>query len=91
MKEEVLKINYPRFYLVATNKGIKIRCNQDHLLKTREKVLINSDIDYENIILLEDIPSIHDWHSERLQTDSGLEAQQPHRRGMMTCLPLRWR
>ena len=56
IKGDVLnKLKYPHSYLVEIDKGIKIRCNQCHLLKTSKKVLINPDVDYKDIILLERI------------------------------------
>ena len=66
MKGEVLnKLRYPRSYLMETGEGIKIRRNRRHFLKTRKTFLINPDIAYENVILLEDIPALHGQHPYR--------------------------
>ena len=80
MKREVpKKQKYPASYLAETNKGIKIRRNRRQLLKTRAKVFINPDLDYENTISLEDLPVFHGQNPEYQLTDWDLEAQQPHR------------
>lgn len=60
MKVKVLnKLKYPCSYMVETDKCMKIRCNQHHPLKTKERALTNSDI-YKNIIPVEDVSTHHD-------------------------------
>ena len=62
-------LKHPCFYLMETDKGISIRCNQRHYLKTREKVLINLNVDYKIIIPLEDTPALHGKHPEFQRTN----------------------
>lgn len=93
MKGKVLnKLKYPRSYLVETDKGIKIRNNRCHLLKTKERAIINSDIDYVNIVQVEYVSTHPVRYSE--QIDGDLEVHQPHRAtrsGRQVIIPLRYR
>ena len=49
---------------METDEGIKFWHNRHLVLKTREKVLINVDVDYENITPLEYIRGLHGKNKE---------------------------